>query len=1287
MKLALRLAVCAWLFSAMAYAGTITGTVFDDANNNGVLDVGEVKPSGTVTVKLLNSAGTSTIAVITVGASGLYTFTANAGSYQVIVDNNTTTTDRVATPPAGFSFSNPTSGQRAMTLATNTSVSSGNNFALHATTVSGTVFIDADADGALDTGEVPPATTLYAKLMSGAVVTQSALVNPVTGAYSFRAIAAGTYTVFIDTNNTAADVTATPPSTYHFGNPATGSTSITVAAADLTRNFSLLPNMISGFIYQDDDVSGTLNGAEGAAAATVYAKLISGGTVSQVSNVNATTGAYSFSLIANGSYSVIVDNNNSVLDATPTAPTGFIFVEPATGTLAVTVNNNDNTGQNLGIVQIYLVRGRVYMDTNNSGAYEGGETGPISTAYTKLISAGSVIAVTQVTGSGNYGFANVLNGNYTLIVDDNNSTSDTTPTAPSGTNFRSPVTGTFYITVNNASVLDQNFGLVTPTQCRCGYDDGFFTRTAITLDGNMSDWAGVLNDPDNNSCDPLGTADRDYPIQSTGRDLTQFAFTWDATYFSAITTRAGSSSNTNNFIYYGDGNNNGLMETGEPMIVVGWQGSNRSVAVSIGTYVASASGGDPLVDGTNYADGYDLPGVIANLPNSPNYSGNWGSADGTQMEWRVPWTDLGTASGAAISWHVSTTNSNPGAGSFPAQLDDNMGGCGQCPGTNQYGGAAIGFNQSVTASRNTTAYLPATVTNSGNGLDRFDLATTASGSFTPTAFRYYRDLGTVGVYDAGTDTLLTDSDADGVPDTGPLTINASLAIIIAADIPNAAGTATLVTTATSNFIPTCSVNFTPASATVTNSVSIVPGISGTVYFDANHNASRDAAESGTGLTLYVKAVSSGSPSGPASGYAAVDPSSGYYTMPSLPVGTYLLVLDTNATLSDVNANAPAGWVGTEAATLSRTATLGTVDLVSENFGLYNGSRITGRVFLDNGITAGVPNNGLQDGGETVLSGVTVRATDTSSSVYDSVTTDGSGTFVLYVPAAAGTVWLTEVNAANYISTGAGVGDTTGVYTRATDTISFTSIAGTNYSGITFGDVPPNDFSTDNTAAGQPGSTVFYPHNYTAQTGGQVNFSITRESTPAATAFNEVLYQDSDCNNALDASEPLITAAITLTAGQKICLLIKEFIPASAPINAQNKITITASFTYTNSAPVITATASHVDLTIVGAASNSGLKLEKTVDQATALPGTTLTYTLRFTNQSSEALSNILIFDTTPAYTTFVSATCPGTLPASLTACAVTTAPAVGATGNIRWTMTGTLDPTSTGTVTFQVKIN
>jgi hypothetical protein len=52
---------------------------------------------------------------------------------------------------------------------------------------------------------------------------------------------------------------------------------------------------------------------------------------------------------------------------------------------------------------------------------------------------------------------------------------------------------------------------------------------------------------------------------------------------------------------------------------------------------------------------------------------------------------------------------------------------------------------------------------------------------------------------------------------------------------------------------------------------------------------------------------------------------------------------------------------------------------------------------------------------------------------------------------------------------------------------------------------------------------------------------------------------------------------------------------------------------------------------------------------------------------------------------FVSGAC-GTLGTGLTGCALTTQPAVNGTGAVKWTLTGSLAPGASGTVTYRVKV-
>ncbi|SMP56021.1 hypothetical protein [Noviherbaspirillum suwonense] len=106
-------------------------------------------------------------------------------------------------------------------------------------------------------------------------------------------------------------------------------------------------------------------------------------------------------------------------------------------------------------------------------------------------------------------------------------------------------------------------------------------------------------------------------------------------------------------------------------------------------------------------------------------------------------------------------------------------------------------------------------------------------------------------------------------------------------------------------------------------------VSGTVYNDANRNGRFDAGESGTRQALWAKLVAGNA----VSAVVSVDPNTGAYSFPSVPMGSYSLLLDVASGAGTAPAGPP-GWAGTEAPTLLRTVTISTADLGSQNFGLF-----------------------------------------------------------------------------------------------------------------------------------------------------------------------------------------------------------------------------------------------------------------------------------------------------------------------------------------------------------------
>lgn len=480
-------------------------------------------------------------------------------------------------------------------------------------------------------------------------------------------------------------------------------------------------------------------------------------------------------------------------------------------------------------------------------------------------------------------------------------------------------------------------------------------------------------------------------------------------------------------------------------------------------------------------------------------------------------------------------------------------------------------------------------------------------------------------------------------------------------------------------------------------------ITGSVYSDANHNGAQDqGVEGGLGISgVYVKVVptSGGACSGPATQVVAPDATTGTYTITNLAQGTYCVVLDTNNTLSDITPGVPAGWLATQNASGLVQATItATVPIPPpSNFGLFNGSRLAGTVFGDTGVGSGTPNNGAKDGTEAGLGNVIVTAS-TGSTAVATATTAGDGTFSLWVPASvSGTVSVVPTLPPGYVATGGSAGTTvtgaSGNYVRPN--VTYSPATGQSYSGVTFGAAVPATFVPNGAETGQPGSVVFYAHTFTAGTGGSVSFALAQSANPASPAWSAVLYRDTTCSAAMDAADTVVSGAITVTAGQQVCLVVKQFIPASASYGSTNSTSVTASFSYTNANPPLSATFVVSDVTTVGAP--SALALKKLVSNVTrggttstsvtATPGEVLQYTLTAQNNGSSALTTLVINDTTPAFTTFVSAACPGTLPSGITACTVSSQPGAGAAGSLQWTFTGALGAGTQLAVSYQVRLS
>ena len=172
-------------------------------------------------------------------------------------------------------------------------------------------------------------------------------------------------------------------------------------------------------------------------------------------------------------------------------------------------------------------------------------------------------------------------------------------------------------------------------------------------------------------------------------------------------------------------------------------------------------------------------------------------------------------------------------------------------------------------------------------------------------------------------------------------------------------------------------------------------------------------------------------------------------------------------------------------------------------------------------------------------------------------------------------------------------------------------------------------------------------------------------SPPAENWTDALYRDINCNGQIDVdTDTLIPSeqVFDLDAGQNLCLVHKQFIPANAATGHRNVVTLRAELTYANAAPALSAVYTREDRTTV--AQSGALELVKEVrhtgpncappspqgDWASnnqARPGDWLQYRITYRNKNIDPLRNLVITDATPAFTRYVNATCGTSTPDGL----------------------------------------
>ncbi|MEJ8837098.1 SdrD B-like domain-containing protein [Ramlibacter sp. AN1133] len=182
---------------------------------------------------------------------------------------------------------------------------------------------------------------------------------------------------------------------------------------------------ISGKVYRDSNQNGALDGGEPAAAG-MYVKLVQNGTVLVATPDG--NGAYAFTGLRAGTYTVLQSTNNNTGDTSPSVPSGAVQTEPSGGgsrtiTLSSGVSVTANFGQYTAVNN--RLTGKIFADSGagNVNALDGSQGGsePALAGLTVTLrnAAGTTVATAVTGGDGQFELAlpsSLAGTQVTLVV-------------------------------------------------------------------------------------------------------------------------------------------------------------------------------------------------------------------------------------------------------------------------------------------------------------------------------------------------------------------------------------------------------------------------------------------------------------------------------------------------------------------------------------------------------------------------------------------------------------------------------------------------------------------------------------------------------------------------------------------------------------------------------------------------------------------------------------------------------------------------------------------------------
>ncbi|OLF16498.1 SdrD B-like domain-containing protein [Actinophytocola xanthii] len=461
---------------------TISGTVYNDRNANGVLDPGDSPVVG-VPVAVSGDA----VATTNTDSAGRYSFTSlGPGTFTV-----------TETQPSGFAEGEFVAGPGATALTPSSftvvlapnAVSAGNDFTERGTSaLSGQVFADDNGNGVTDPGETGiPAVTLT--LTGPTTLTTTTDTN---GDYTFDVLPPGTYTL-----------TEIQPTGYLDGQDRVGTRGGALAPPDSVSGIVLTGTAGTGYLFGDvlpNGIAGTVRTPDGDPIPGVEVTLTGTDDLGAVNRTTTTdaSGGFAFADVRPGSYTLTQASGTAFTDVGAIAGDEGSVVNPNVIGDIVLAAGESSTGHVFVDIAATL-SGTVFFDRDKNGEPNADSTaepgiGGVTVTLTGTDLDGNPVTRTAVTTSdGEFELAGLPGGTFTLTEtqpeayqdgEDSAGTLGGTPVDPdSVTGIVVPVggTGSGYLFAELGSLIEGYVYLDTDANGQLDEGEGGIEGVTVTL--------------------------------------------------------------------------------------------------------------------------------------------------------------------------------------------------------------------------------------------------------------------------------------------------------------------------------------------------------------------------------------------------------------------------------------------------------------------------------------------------------------------------------------------------------------------------------------------------------------------------------------------------------------------------------------------------------------------------------------------------------------------------------------------------------------------------------------